>query len=62
MAYQTTIVPAPSGAPDARYTETYLADFLNSTIVPASSAADASIVQILENRGSNLIIVWDDGQ
>lgn len=58
MAYQTTIVTAPSGQPDARYTETYLADFLNTTVVPASGA---SIVQILENRGSNLIIVWDDG-
>ncbi len=58
MAYHTTLVPAPSGQPDARYTETYLEDFINTTVVPASGA---SIVQILENRGSNLIIIWDDG-
>jgi|TARA_R110000796_G_scaffold88535_3_gene190429 hypothetical protein len=57
MAFHTTIVPAPSGQPDARYTETYLEDFINTTVVPASGA---TIVQILENRGSNLIIVWDD--
>tara|TARA_R110000765_G_scaffold55772_2_gene110412 strand:+ start:957 stop:1136 length:180 start_codon:yes stop_codon:yes gene_type:complete len=57
MAFHTTIVPAPSGQPDARYTEIYLEDFINTTVVPASGA---TIVQILENRGSNLIIVWDD--
>jgi hypothetical protein len=57
MAFHTTIVPAPSGQPDARYTTTYLANFINTTVVPASGA---TIVQILENRGSNLIIVWDD--
>ena len=56
MASHTTIVPAPSGQPDARYTEAYLADFINTTVVPSG----AYIVQILENRGSNLIIVWND--
>lgn len=59
MAYQVTLVPATSGQPDGRYTEAYLADFINTTVVPASAA---SVVQILENRGSNLILVWDDGQ
>ena len=57
MAFHTTIVPAPSGQPDARYTEAYLENFINTTVVPTSGAY---IVQILENRGSNLIIVWDD--
>lgn len=58
MAYQVTLVPAPSGQPDARYTEAYLADFINTTVVPASAA---TLTQILENKGSNLILVWDDG-
>ena len=57
MAFHTTIVPATSGQPDARYTEAYLEDFLNTLVVPASG----TIVQILENRGSNLIVIWNDG-
>jgi|TARA_S200002703_G_scaffold12274_1_gene10914 hypothetical protein len=57
MAYQVTIVPATSGQPDGRYTEAYLADFINTTVVPTSGAV---LTQILENRGSNLILVWDD--
>lgn len=57
MAYQVTLVPATSGQPDGRYTEAYLADFINTTVVPASGA---QLIQILENRGSNLILVWDD--
>jgi len=57
MAYQVTLVPATSGQPDGRYTEDYLADFINTTVVPASGA---QLIQILENRGSNLILVWDD--
>ena len=55
MAYQVTLVPAPSGQPDGRYTESYLADFINDTIT------SGTLTQILENRGSNLILVWDDG-
>ncbi|MDB4396052.1 hypothetical protein N9Z65_00385 [bacterium] len=57
MAYQVTLVPATSGQPGGRYTEAYLADFINDTVTGAGS----SIIQILENRGSQLIIVWDDG-
>ncbi len=57
MAYQVTIVPATSGQPDGRYTEAYLANFINTTVVPTSGA---KLTQILENRGSNLILVWDD--
>lgn len=57
MAFHTTIVPATSGQPDARYTEAYLENFLNTLVIPTSGAF---IVQILENRGSNLIVVWDD--
>ena len=55
MAFQSTIVPAPSGAPDARYTEAYLAGFINDTV------GAGTLIQILENRGSNLILIWDDG-
>jgi hypothetical protein len=58
MAFHTTLVPAPSGQPDARYTETYLEDFINTTVVPASGA---TLIQVLENRGSQLILIWDDG-
>ena len=58
MAFHTTLVPAPSGQPDARYTETYLEDFINTTVVPVSGA---TLVQVLENRGSQLILIWDDG-
>ena len=58
MAYQVTIVPATSGLPDAPYTTEYLADFINTTVIPTGTA---SIVQILENRGSQLILIWDDG-
>jgi len=57
MAYRTTLVPCTSGQPDARYTEEYLEDFINTTVVPASGA---TLVQILENRGSHLILIWDD--
>jgi hypothetical protein len=57
MAFHTTLVPAPSGQPDARYTETYLEDFINTTVVPASGA---TLIQVLENRGSQLILIWDD--
>lgn len=57
MAYQVTLVPATSGRPDGRYTETYLADFINDTV----TGAGASLIQILENRGSQLILIWDDG-
>ncbi len=57
MAYHTTLVPCTSGQPDDRYTEAYLEDFLNTLVVPTSGAF---IVQILENRGSHLIVVWDD--
>ena len=56
MAYQVTLVPATSGQPDGRYTEAYLADFINDTIT-----GSGTLTQILENRGSNLILVWDDG-
>ena len=57
MAFHTTLVPAPRGQPDARYTETYLEDFINTTVVPASGA---TLIQVLENRGSQLILIWDD--
>lgn len=57
MAYQVTLVPATSGQPDGRYTEAYLANFINDTITGVGS----SLIQILENRGSQLILVWDDG-
>ena len=55
MAFHTTLVPAPSGQPDARYTETYLEDFINTTV------SSGTLIQVLENRGSQLILVWDDG-
>jgi len=55
MAYQVTLVPATSGQPDGRYTEDYLADFINDTI------GGGDLIQILENRGSQLILIWDDG-
>ena len=54
MAYHTTLVPAPSGQPDSRYTETYLETFINATV------GSGTLIQILENRGSQLILVWDD--
>ncbi len=55
MAYHTTLVPAPSGAPDSRYTETYLETFINATV------GSGTLIQVLENRGSQLILIWDDG-
>jgi len=55
MAFHTTLVPAPSGAPDARYTETYLETFINDTV------GAGTLIQVLENRGSQLILIWDDG-
>ena len=55
MAFHTTLVPAPSGQPDSRDTETYLEDFINTTV------GAGTLIQVLENRGSQLILVWDDG-
>ena len=55
MAFKTTLVPAPSGAPDSRYTETYLETFINDTV------GAGTLIQVLENRGSQLILIWDDG-
>ena len=55
MAFKTTLVPAPSGAPDSRYTETYLETFINATV------GSGTLIQVLENRGSQLILIWDDG-
>ena len=55
MAFHTTLVPAPSGQPDARYTETYLEDFINTTV------SSGTLIQVLENRGSQLIFIWYDG-
>ncbi len=55
MAFKTTLVPAPSGQPDSRYTETYLEDFINTTV------GAGTLIQVLENRGSQLILIWDDG-
>ena len=55
MAFKTTLVPAPSGAPDSRYTETYLETFINDTV------GSGTLIQVLENRGSQLILIWDDG-
>ena len=54
MAFHTTLVPAPSGAPDSRYTEVYLETFINSTV------GAGTLIQVLENRGSQLILIWDD--
>jgi len=54
MAFHTTLVPAPSGAPDSRYTEVYLETFINSTV------GAGTLIQVLENRGSQLILVWED--
>jgi hypothetical protein len=55
MAFHTTLVPAPSGQPDARYTESYLETFINDTV------GAGTLIQVLENRGSQLILIWDDG-
>jgi len=55
MAFHTTLVPAPSGQPDARYTEAYLETFINTTV------GTGTLIQVLENRGSQLILIWDDG-
>ncbi len=55
MAFKCTLVPAPSGQPDARYTETYLEDFIDTTV------GAGTLIQVLENRGSQLILIWDDG-
>lgn len=55
MAFKCTLVPAPSGQPDARYTESYLETFIEDTV------GSGTLIQILENRGSNLILIWDDG-
>jgi len=55
MAFKCTLVPAPSGQPDARYTESYLETFIEDTV------GGGTLIQILENRGSNLILIWDDG-
>jgi len=57
MAYQVTLVPATSGQPNGRYTEAYLANFINDTVTGEGS----SLIQILENRSSQLILVWDNG-
>jgi hypothetical protein len=54
MAFHSTLVPAPSGQPDARYTESYLETFINTTV------GSGTLIQILENRGSNLILIWED--
>ena len=55
MAFKCTVVPAVSGQPDSRYTATYLEDFIDDTV------GGGTLIQILENRGSQLILIWDDG-
>ena len=55
MAFKCTLVPAPSGQPDERYTESYRETFIEDTV------GSGTLIQILENRGSNLILIWDDG-
>jgi hypothetical protein len=55
MAIHVTLVPPTSGEPHGRYTEQYLADFINTT-VPLSG----TLVQILD-RNANFILVWKAG-